>query len=172
MVEDAQFHASVTPHPLQLNRYTDWVADPGAGAIASFTGVTRDNFEGQRTARLEYEAYTPMAVAKLRDLCAGAAARWQIIRMAVAHRIGEVGVGQPSVIIAVSSAHRREALEVGGWVSNLHLGMIHNGAPWLADLLASPSCVASSPQLCHVALHSTEPLTSLLRRAGLPLGHR
>ena len=51
----------VRPEPLQLAKYTEFVADPGAGAIATFSGVTRDNFEGKSVLKLEYEAYAPMA---------------------------------------------------------------------------------------------------------------
>lgn len=46
---------------LDLKKYTDFVADPGAGAIATFSGVTRDNFQGKHVLKLEYEAYAPMA---------------------------------------------------------------------------------------------------------------
>ncbi len=55
----------VVPEPLQLTRYTDFVQSDSAGAIATFTGVTRDNFQGKRVVKLEYEAYAPMATKKL-----------------------------------------------------------------------------------------------------------
>jgi molybdopterin synthase catalytic subunit len=55
----------VTGQPLQLQAYTDFTSDPGAGAIATFSGVTRNNFDGKEVLRLEYEAYVPMAVRKL-----------------------------------------------------------------------------------------------------------
>lgn len=51
----------VTGQPLELTKYTAFVADPGAGAIATFTGTTRDTFQGNAVLRLEYEAYGPMA---------------------------------------------------------------------------------------------------------------
>lgn len=111
-LSDDNLYVEVTPHPLQLSKYVEWVSDPRAGAIANFIGVTRDNFEGKRTERLEYEAYVPMAVKKLREVCAAAAVQWQLVKMAAAHRTGVVLVGEPSVMIAVSSAHRSEALEV------------------------------------------------------------
>jgi len=46
---------------LQLDRYVTYVEDSGAGAIATFTGVTRDNFNGKKVVNLTYEAYVPMA---------------------------------------------------------------------------------------------------------------
>jgi molybdopterin synthase catalytic subunit len=58
-------YAEVTPAPLDQAKYVGLVSDPGAGAIATFLGVTRNNFEGKATERLEYEAYVPMAARKL-----------------------------------------------------------------------------------------------------------
>lgn len=97
--------------PLSLERLFAAVVDPSAGAVASFVGVTRDTFEGKRVTRLEYEAYEPMAVAELRRLCASLHARWTLCRVALAHRTGPVPVGEVSVVICVSSAHRAEALD-------------------------------------------------------------
>jgi molybdopterin synthase catalytic subunit len=135
---DARCYVEVTPQPLDLLKYTAWVGDPGAGAIATFIGVTRDSFQGQRTARLEYEAYVPMAVAKLRELCAEAGRRWALAKLAVAHRTGVVLVGEPSVVIAASSAHRREALEV-----RTRAGWSGVAAPRCARRLARYSAAAS-----------------------------
>jgi hypothetical protein len=56
----------VTPLPLDAGRFIAAVTRPAAGAIATFVGTTRDSFEGKRVLRLEYEAYGPMAVAKMR----------------------------------------------------------------------------------------------------------
>ena len=61
----SKVHVEVVQHPLSLERYTGFVQDDGAGAIATFTGVTRDNFDGKRVVRLDYEAYAPMAEKKL-----------------------------------------------------------------------------------------------------------
>ena len=55
-------YAEITPDALDLTKYTNWVSDPGAGAIATFIGVTRDNFNDKKVERLEYEAYVSMAV--------------------------------------------------------------------------------------------------------------
>jgi molybdopterin synthase catalytic subunit/molybdopterin converting factor small subunit len=85
------------------------VADPGAGAIATFVGTTRNENSGRRVLRLEYEAYEPMALSEMRKLAEEAARRWRITRAAVTHRIGVVEVGEASVAIAVSAPHRAEA---------------------------------------------------------------
>jgi len=85
------------------------VADPGAGAIATFVGTTRNENSGRRVLRLEYEAYEPMALSEMRKLAAEAVHRWGITRAAITHRIGVVEIGEASVAIAVSAPHRAEA---------------------------------------------------------------
>ncbi len=86
-------------------------AASGAGAISVFHGVVRDNSLGRRVQYLFYEAYPPMALKELARLESEVRARWQIEAMAITHRIGRVEVGEASVVIAVSSPHRREAIE-------------------------------------------------------------
>jgi molybdopterin synthase catalytic subunit len=199
--EDAWWFAEVTPGRLEAARFTELVPDAAAGAVAMFIGTTRDSFQGARVLRLEYEAYTPMALAKLKarrhcpprrhcapviappcpvahvplrflstsdaavlrapraaprrarrreprslrgpggrpdpkaapalraetppgpprpappppstqELCLQVRQRWGVTRVAVAHRVGVVEVCEASVVIAVSSPHRRAALEV------------------------------------------------------------
>jgi MoaE-MoaD fusion protein len=85
------------------------VADPGAGAIATFVGTTRNENSGRRVLRLEYEAYEPMALNEMRKLALEAVQRWGITRAAVTHRVGVVEIGEASVAIAVSAPHRAEA---------------------------------------------------------------
>ena len=87
------------------------VAEPSAGAIVTFAGTTRADNAGRRVIRLEYEAYEPMALSEMRRLAYQAGERWQIVRIAIAHRIGLVNIGDTSVAIAVSAAHRAEAFE-------------------------------------------------------------
>lgn len=105
----------VNPDPLEITKYVGIVEDSGSGAIATFTGVTRDNFDGKRVLSLSYEAYIPMAEKEMQEICRKAHDRWRLKKMALAHRIGPVAIGEASVIIAVSSAHRREALEACHW---------------------------------------------------------
>ncbi|THU70437.1 hypothetical protein C4D60_Mb08t24980 [Musa balbisiana] len=96
--------------PIDLARYVDYVRDPAAGAIATFEGTTRDTFEGKRVVELRYEAYVPMAARRLAAVCAEARAAWPVLRVAVAHRLGTVGVGEASVFVAASAVHRAEAM--------------------------------------------------------------
>ena len=77
--------------------------------------MTRDTFEGRRVGRLEYEGYAPMAEREMLRICESARARWSLQRMHIVHRVGVCPVGEASVLIAASSAHRREALEAVAW---------------------------------------------------------
>ena len=101
----------ITAEPLALGALAARVVCGTAGGIATFIGTTRDNFEGRRVLRLEYEAYQPMAERELLAICKRMRDRWPLRHVAIAHRIGLVPIGESSVEIAVSSAHRREALE-------------------------------------------------------------
>ena len=83
--------------------------------MVTFIGITRDTFEGKQVVRLEYECYVPMAEKKLLELCRLMRGRWDVTRIAIAHRTGVVPVGESSVMIAVSSVHRAEALEATHW---------------------------------------------------------
>jgi molybdopterin converting factor subunit 1 len=87
------------------------VARAEAGAIVTFAGTTRLENAGRRVIRLEYEAYEPMALSEMRKLAIVAGERWKIVRIAIRHRVGLVEIGETSVAIAVSAAHRAEAFE-------------------------------------------------------------
>jgi molybdopterin synthase catalytic subunit len=88
------------------------VEHPGAGALALFSGVVRDQTGGRRVKFLEYEAHGPMALAKMREIGAAIRSRWPTItRIALVHRIGRLEIGESSVMIAVSSPHRAQAFE-------------------------------------------------------------
>src|SRR5262245_36730726 len=102
----------LTEVPLSEPALMAAVEDGGAGAIVLFSGVVRDQTGGRRVKFLEYEAHAPMAVAKMREIAAAARARFPGIRkLALVHRIGRLEIGESSVLIAVSTAHRGEAFE-------------------------------------------------------------
>lgn len=96
---------------LNVNELIDFVGDPAAGAITTFIGTTRNNNEGRRIFSLEYEAYPGMAEKEMRVIGEEARTKWAIERIAVMHRIGHVPIGEASVIIAVSAAHRDDAFK-------------------------------------------------------------
>lgn len=85
------------------------VARPGAGALLSFSGVTRNSFGGREVLGLEYEAYPEMAEAELARIAAEARERWPEVRLAMVHRLGRLAVGEASVVVSVSAPHRDAA---------------------------------------------------------------
>lgn len=99
----------VTTQPIDLVELVRFVTDPEAGAIATFIGTTRNNNDGRTVIGLDYEAYPEMAVKELERIGEDAKNQWPICRMAIVHRLGPVQIGEASVIIAVSSAHRDAA---------------------------------------------------------------
>jgi len=104
--------------PLPVAQATEFVQDATAGGVAVFLGTTRaeKNQAGQSLLSLDYEAYAEMATRQLNDLATQARIRWPIIKLAILHRTGKVELGQPSVIIAVSTPHRSEAFEACRWL--------------------------------------------------------
>ena len=101
----------IVTHPIDVAAVSAAVAHPGAGAIVTFAGTTRERNDGRQVIRLEYEAYPEMALAEMRKIGETARQRWPIDRVAIVHRIGVVPIGEASVVIAVSAAHRRAAFE-------------------------------------------------------------
>ena len=99
----------VTHEPLDPEAVTRKVVKDTNGAVVTFLGTTRDNFEGKRVITLEYEAFEEMAVKKLEEIRQGLMAEFQIEDIAIAHRIGRVVIGQISLVVAVASPHRKEA---------------------------------------------------------------
>jgi len=102
----------VTDTPLSPDAITAQVDDPGAGGIVMFSGVVRNQTDGRPVKFLEYEAHAPMAEAKMREIGDAIRARWAgVRRVAMLHRVGRLEIGEASVLIAVSAAHRGDAFE-------------------------------------------------------------
>jgi molybdopterin synthase catalytic subunit len=110
-VEESADIIRVTAEPLDVTALMQSVRLDSSGAVASFVGVVRDHHEGRRVHHLVYEAYAPMAEQELRDIAAQMRQRWQISRVALAHRTGRLEIGEASVAVVVAAPHRREALE-------------------------------------------------------------
>ena len=100
----------LSDEPLSIERVVDEVRDDEAGAIATFTGTTRISSRGRRVTRLEYEAYEGMAENVMRGIAEDLRTRYNVSNVAIHHRIGTVGIGETSVVIAVSAPHRADAL--------------------------------------------------------------
>ncbi len=86
------------------------------GAVCVFDGIVRDNTRGRRTLYLDYEAYREMALEQMRGLADEARTRFGVRDVAMVHRLGRLGVGETSVLIAVASAHRGAAFEACRWL--------------------------------------------------------
>lgn len=87
------------------------VEDDGSGGAVLFLGCVRDHSLDQKVVALEYEAYEPMALKQMAVIEKEVCARWPVRRFAMVHRLGYMKVGEISVAIAVSCAHRAEAFE-------------------------------------------------------------
>lgn len=110
--DDSNDFVQVTREPLDAQRAVELVTHASAGAVSTFIGTTRDNFAGKKVVRLEYEGYEPMAKSELRKICTQIRTQWpSVVGIALFHRLGVVLVKEASVVIAVSSPHRTEALQ-------------------------------------------------------------
>lgn len=99
----AQVHARVVDHAIAVDPLLEFVRDPGAGAVVTFHGVTREVEE------LEYEAYAEMAERQIGEIVTEALERHGLCAAAAEHRTGTVPRSEPSVVVAVSAPHRGEA---------------------------------------------------------------
>jgi molybdopterin synthase catalytic subunit len=98
-------HVRVTSEPLALDPLVELVRDPRAGAVVTFTGVTRE------VAELHYEAYIPMAERQMAQIVAAAIERHGLCAAAAEHRVGVVGLSEASVAVAASAPHRGQAFD-------------------------------------------------------------
>ena len=99
----------VTADPLDIVLLAARVSGPGCGAVTVFVGLVRDHNAGRRVLWLEYEAYAPLAVKAFERIGHEAAASWPAVRLAIAHRVGRLEIGDASVAIAAASPHRADA---------------------------------------------------------------
>lgn len=87
------------------------VTHPGAGAVVTFHGIVRDNNLGRAVQWLEYEAYPEMAEPRMSEIGEEVRLRWPGARLGMVHRLGRLEIGEASVVIAASAAHRADAFE-------------------------------------------------------------
>ncbi|MBW8887387.1 MAG: molybdenum cofactor biosynthesis protein MoaE [Fibrobacteres bacterium] len=138
----------LTPQPLDIPALRSQVADPAAGAILVFEGTVRNHSEGLTgVIALEYEAHPTMAQRVLAEIVAAAHQSFPIAKAAVWHRLGRVELGEPTIAIAVSAAHRDEAYRASRYI----IDRIKHEAPiWKREICAdgtsgwSRGCTAHS----------------------------
>ncbi|KIJ68503.1 hypothetical protein HYDPIDRAFT_106701 [Hydnomerulius pinastri MD-312] len=148
----------LTYEPLDVNAIMQSVRDDTAGATAVFIGTTRNSFKGKVVTRLEYQAYSKLAIKTMAEIIRNAHSSVtrsahhsahhsvsSLISCAVHHRLGTVPVGEPSIVIAVSSPHRKEAFvaceqiledvkeKAQIWKREYYEGEREEGAEWKAN---------------------------------------
>ena len=101
----------ITRQPLDPGVVEMEVRDSSSGAVVTFVGVTRNQHAGRNVQGLEYEAHEAMAGRMLQKLCEEAIQKFGLVRVRIHHRLGRLHVGDPSVVIAVSSPHRGAAFD-------------------------------------------------------------
>src|ERR1700676_675261 len=97
--------------PINASALIEHVRTASDGAVVTFDGCVRDQSHGRRTLYLDYEAYESMALAKMAEIAAELHTKFPIDRVAIAHRLGRLEIGETSVFIAVSAPHRAAAFE-------------------------------------------------------------
>ena len=106
----------ITESPIDHAVITERVRSNRAGAVCTFLGTVREITGGRRTTALSYQAYPEMASKKLAELEAEARRRWPIVELAMVHRVGDLDLGEVSVVVAVSCPHRGDAFEACRWL--------------------------------------------------------
>jgi molybdopterin synthase catalytic subunit len=101
----------ISDAPLDLSAAADEVASDEAGAVAMFVGTVRGSSRGRDVLYLEYEAFAEMAEPMLAQLADDLIVKHGLCKVAIHHRVGRVEIGEASVVIAVSAAHRAAALD-------------------------------------------------------------
>lgn len=97
--------------PIRTREIVEQTKAPADGGVVAFEGIVRDNFKGRATLYLEYEAYEPMALRKMREIGGEMRARFALDRIAMVHRLGRLEIGETSVLIVVSAPHRAAAFD-------------------------------------------------------------
>jgi molybdopterin synthase catalytic subunit len=108
---------SVGRGPIDTAALVEEVARPDSGATVLFLGTARDHSPGKEgVTHLDYEVYVEQVEAKIGEIVNEALVRWPVLEVAVEHRSGRVEVGEASVAVAVSTAHRADAFAAASYI--------------------------------------------------------
>lgn len=102
--------------PIDVSKILRDIKAGADGAVCVFDGIVRDNTRGRQTLHLDYEAYEEMALKQMHLLRSEAIEHFRVREVAIVHRLGRLGVGETSILIAVASAHRGAAFDACEWV--------------------------------------------------------
>jgi len=116
MIRDPTIVTALSEGPLDVPALTRGIRRPDCGALVTFEGTTRSPSEGREVRLLEYEAYETRALKQLRTLAEEAAEQFGLGGVLAVHRIGDVPIGEPSVVVACVAPHRAEAFEGARWL--------------------------------------------------------
>lgn len=136
----ASISAIITTKKISVDSVLEAVTDEGSGATVLFLGTVRDNNNqsGKKIAEMHYESYVAMAERQILEIKKEIKQKWPIRNIEIVHRIGKLGVGDISVAVAVSSAHRAEAFEACRYA----IDRIKNALPiWKKEILIDGSQV-------------------------------
>ena len=101
----------VTTEPLDIQEIHNLVKSPTDGAVVTFDGIVRNNFDGRQVRHLEYEAYAAMAEKKMAEIAEEVRDKFSVGSVAMVHRVGRLEIGESSILIAVAAPHRQPAFE-------------------------------------------------------------
>jgi molybdopterin synthase catalytic subunit len=101
----------ITEKSIDVQRVIDAACSLGAGAVNVFIGTVRNSANGKNVVWLEYESYESMTIAEIKKIVDEASHKWPVLGSAVSHRIGTLKPGEVSVVVAVSTPHRKDSFE-------------------------------------------------------------
>jgi molybdopterin synthase catalytic subunit len=108
--------AQITTEAIDPQALLARVGNPSSGAVILFLGVVRDHNEGRGVEAMRYDAYDEMALGTLEEILVEAEEHYGVGHLGAVHRVGELGIGDVSVAVAVSAAHRADAYEASRYV--------------------------------------------------------
>lgn len=114
--ETGRRYASIVREAIHSPRVVEELKRGEDGAVVVFEGVVRNQTRGRKTLFLDYESYERMALEKMESLAGQAIEEFKVRDVAIVHRLGRLGIGETSVLIAVASAHRAAAFDACRWL--------------------------------------------------------
>lgn len=111
MVNDKLQMIVITHNSIDIQNVIRSAESADAGALNVFIGTVRSKTGEKKVIRLEYEAYEPMAILELKKIIEMAKEKWNLKGWAISHRVGTLNIGDVAVVVAVSTAHRKESFE-------------------------------------------------------------
>jgi len=106
-------HVALTHSPLSSDEAISFVKSPAAGAVVLFAGTTRNVFNDRRVLSLAYSSYQPRALRSMLAIARDLKSKHHLEAICMIHRLGDVPIGEESILIAVSTPHRKAAWLAG-----------------------------------------------------------